>query len=133
MKQMLAGMVCLVMLVTAAAQEKKKMTAEKAGQKPAAAALLESKIRKAWEDYKNRNKQAFAAILANGFGEVTNDGEGISDKEAELADMDNFNLAQYKLSDFKLRPVGNSGAVMTYTAEYGGSYSNAPIQMKALY
>src|SRR6202790_1558028 len=38
-----------------------------------------------------------------------------------------------ELKDFTLRPVGNGGAVMTYTAEYSGTYGNEPLQMKAIY
>jgi hypothetical protein len=54
-------------------------------------------------------------------------------KETELAEMDRFNLSHYELRDFKLRPVGNDGAVMTYTAEYSGTYGHEPLQMKAIY
>jgi hypothetical protein len=135
MKRTLTSFVCLLMLAAASAQEQKKSApATPASHEDASAVkVLEAKIRKAWEDYKNRNKEAFAAILANGFAEVTNDADGIFGKEAELAEMDQFNLLHYELRDFKLRPVGNGGAVMTYTAEYSGTYANAPIQMKAIY
>jgi len=134
MKRMLT-IACLLVFATVSAQEQMKAApAQPASKEKASAApVLEVKIRKAWEDYKNRNKEAFAAILANGFAEVTNDADGIFGKEAELAEMDNFNLSHYDLSDFKLRPVGNDGALMTYTAEYSGSYAKAPIQMKAIY
>jgi hypothetical protein len=64
---------------------------------------------------------------------VTNDADGIFDKKTELAEMDNFNLSHYELKDFKRRPIGNAAALMTYTAEYSGSYANKPIQMKAIY
>jgi hypothetical protein len=135
MKRMLIGMACLLMLVTASAQEQtKRASAQRAAEKNASGAtVLETKIRKAWEDYKNRNKEAFAAILADGFGEVTNDAEGIFGKDTELAEMDHFSLSHYDLRDFKFRPVGNSGAVMTYTAEYSGTYADAPLQMKTIY
>lgn len=126
---------CVLLLVAGAAHAQKKSTTSK----PASAAnrssesVLEAKIRKAWTDYKNRDKKAFAAILADGFGEVTNDADGIADKNAEVAEMDHFNLSHFDLKDFKLRPVGAAGAVMTYIAEYGGTYDEASLQMKALY
>jgi hypothetical protein len=129
MKRTLTSIACLLMLVTSFAQEKKSAPAKPAPE----ATVLEAKIRKAWEDYKNRKKDAFAAILANDFAEVTNDADGIFGKETELAEMDRFNLSHYELRDFKLRPVGNGGAVMTYTAEYSGTYGNEPLQMKAIY
>ena len=125
--------ICFLLPLTLLAQEEKKSAAAKTASAGNAATVLEAKIRKAWEDYKNRDKKAFAAILADGFGEVTNDAEGIASKDAEISEMDHFNLAHYDLKDFKLRPVANSGAVMTYVAEYSGSYDNTPLQMKAMY
>lgn len=129
MKRTLTSIACLLMLLPSFAQEKKSAPAKPGTE----ATVLEAKIRKAWEDYKNRNKEAFAAILADGFAEVTNDAEGVFGKETELAEMDRFNLSHYELKEFKLRPVGDGGAVMTYTAEYGGTYGNEPLQMKAIY
>jgi hypothetical protein len=135
MKRTLTSIACLLMLATAFTQEQKKSApARPASEENASAApILEMKIRKAWEDYKKRDKEAFAAILANGFAEVTNDADGIFGKEAELAEMDHFVLSHYNLKDFKLRQVGNGGALMTYAAEYSGTYENAPMQMKAIY
>jgi hypothetical protein len=134
-KRILTAVVCLLMLAAASAQEPEKSTPEKGASSPHAsdAKVLEAKIRKAWEDYKKRDKQAFAAILADGFAEVTNDADGIFGKDVELAEMDRFNLTRYELKDFTLRSAGNSGAVMTYTAEYSGAYDNSPLQMKAIY
>ncbi len=129
MKRILAIAICLLLLAAASAQEHKKPVTTT----PASATVLEAKIRKAWEDYKNRDKKAFAAILAHDFAEVTNDADGIFGKDAEMSEMDHFNLVRYELKDFKLRPVGSGGVVMTYTAEYSGTYDNAPIQMKAVY
>src|SRR5690348_8325197 len=124
----------LILTVTAAAQHK-SASPVKSSAPPAASAqtLLEAKIRKAWEDYKNKNKEGFAAILANNFGEVTNDADAIAGKDEEVSEMDHFNLTSYELGDFKLRPVGNAGAVMTYIAKYSATYDNTPLQMKAVY
>jgi hypothetical protein len=47
--------------------------------------------------------------------------------------MDHFNLAQYELNDFKARSIGSTGALVTYTAEYSGSYDNTPLKMKTVY
>jgi hypothetical protein len=135
MKRILTCIACLVMLVTASAQEQKKSAPAKTAhsENGAAAKVLEGKIRKAWKDYKNKDKKAFAAILADGFEEVTNDAEGLIGKDAELAEIDQFNLAHYDLKDFKFRPTGKGGSLMTYTAEYSGTYAKEPFKMKALY
>lgn len=102
-------------------------------QSSAQASLLEAKIRKAWDDYQKRDKQSFSAILAPEFGEVTNDADGIFVKDTELSEMDQFNLVKYELKDFHRRTAGHDAVVMTYTAEYSGTYANSPIQMKAIY
>jgi hypothetical protein len=135
MKRTLTSIACLLMLATAFTQEQKKSAPAKPAPKKnaSAAPILEVKIRKAWEDYKKRDKEAFAAILDNGFAEVTNDADGIFGKERELAEMDRFALSHYDLRDFKLKLIGHGGALMTYAAEYSGTYENVPVQMKAIY
>jgi hypothetical protein len=135
MRGILTVIVCLLAVVAASAQQPKKPASSKvgSGENAALANALEAKIRKAWEDYKRKDKVAFYAILANDFGEVTNDADAIFGKDTELKEMDEFDISQYKLSDFKLRPVGSGGAVMTYIAEYSGKYANADVQMKAVY
>jgi hypothetical protein len=139
MKRLLISAACMFLLATASASAQKKLAPAKPASRQRSSASsnlgpnIEAKIQKAWEDYRTRHKEAFAAVLADGFSEVTNDADGIFGKEAELAEMDHFNLAGYKLTDFKLRPIGSGGALMTYTANYSGTYDNAPIQMKATY
>jgi hypothetical protein len=135
MRKILTSFACLVLLASASAQQQKKSThaKTKSAQTSSLGAILEPKIRKSWEDYKNRNKQAFAASLAPDFSEVTDGADGIFGKDTELSEMDHFNLAQYELKDFKARSIGSTGALLTYTAEYSGSYDNTPLKMKTVY
>jgi len=135
MRKILTYFACLVLLASASAQQQKKSTHTKAksAQTSSLGAILEPKIRKSWEDYKNRNKQAFAASLAPDFSEVTDGADGIFGKDTELSEMDHFNLAQYELKDFKARSIGSTGALVTYTAEYSGTYDKTPVNMKTVY
>lgn len=132
MNRLLAIFVVLSLLVSAVGQDK-KVSGKTASHESTAASVLEAKIRKVWEDYKKRDKQAFGAVLLPNFGEVTNDAEGIFGKDTELSEMDQFSLAKYELKDFHSRTAGRDAVVMTYTAEYSGTYANSPIQMKAIY
>lgn len=134
MKSLLVCFVCLFVFTSAFAQDQKKPMAAKTASAAHStlAAVLEPKTRKAWEDYKNRNKEAFAAILAPGYSAVTNEADGIFGKDTELSEMDHFTLAKYDLKDFKVRPLG-SAALVTYTAEYSGSYDNSPVNIKTAY
>ena len=92
--------------------------------------MLEAKVRKAWEDFKEKRKDAFAAILTEDFTEAEEDGAGFRDAKAEVAEIDQFELKQYTLSNFKVRPIGSGGALVTYTAEYSGSAGGEPVGEK---
>jgi len=125
--------VSLMMLASASAQEHKASSGKSPAKAPSAAAALEAKVRKSWEDYKNRNKKAFAADLAPDFSEVTDGADGIFGKDTELSEMDHFTLAHYTLSNFKVRALGSTAALVNYAAQYDGTYDNSPLNMKTVY
>ena len=126
MKSISIAMVCVVMLAAASAQSSKQHAAP-----PAKA--LEAKVRKAWEDYKNKNKDGFAAILADGFREVEEGGTGFADKKAVVDGIDQFDISQYTLKDFDVKAIGSNGALITYVAEYSGKYAGEPRHSKTAY
>ena len=84
------------------------------------------------EDYKNKNKDGFAAILADGFREVEED-SGFADRKAILEGMDQLELSQYTLKDFDTRPAGANAALVTYMADYSGKLAGEPLQAKCVY
>lgn len=134
MKRILTCIACLLMVVAASSQEPKPAPAKSVHtENSATAKVLEGKVRKAWEDYKKKDKKAFAAVLADDFENMSNEAEGSINKKTELSEMDKFNVAKFELKDFKMKPVGKGAAVMTYSVEYSGTYEKEPIQMKALY
>jgi len=128
MRVMLTSVVCFLLVVGASAQSPKL---ESASGTPANA--LEAKVRKAWEDYKNKNKDGFAAILADGFREVEEDGNGFGDKKAILEQIDQFELSQYTLKDFVVKPLAANAALVNYMAEYSGKFAGEPLQAKTAY
>jgi hypothetical protein len=77
---------------------------------------LESKIRQAWQDWKDKKKDAFAAILTDEVIEVEADGKGPRGKQATLADLQNINIQKFALSDFKITMLGDAAALATYKA-----------------
>ena len=128
MRQMLIPAACVLLVASAPAQSKKPKP-----QTGPPAKLLEAKVRKAWEDFKNKNKDGFAAILADGFREVEEDSKGFADKKAILEEMDQFELRQYTLKDFDARPVAANAALVTYVADYSGKLAGEPLQAKSVY
>jgi hypothetical protein len=128
MKTIVIAVACFLSLASAPAQERKH-----AGTSTADATALETKVRKVWQDFKNKNKESLAATLADGFREVEEDGSGFGDKTAELAMIDEYELKSYTLKDFKVRPLGNDSALVTYLAHYEGKSGGQPIEANTAY
>lgn len=121
---LIAG-VCLGLVSAISAQDAKPMTPVKP-----AASVLEANVRKAWEQFKIKDKAGFAAGLAEGYRSVEDDGDGARDAKAEVAEIDDFELAQYSLKDFHITPLGTGAALVTYTAEYSGTAGGQPVHDK---
>jgi hypothetical protein len=83
---------------------------------PGLAVALEIKIRQAWQAWKDKKSDAFAAILTDEVIEVEADGKGPRGKQATLADLQSMNMQNFALSDFKFTPLGNTAALETYKA-----------------
>ena len=117
MKLILTAVACLLFLAPAAtAQEVKQASAKSTPNPPA----LEAKVRKVWEDFKNKNKTSLGAALADGFREMEEGGSGFGDKKAEIASVDEFELSSYVLRDFVVKSLGAHSALVTYSAHYEG-------------
>lgn len=124
------GVVCAVLAVSGFAQRKKEATPARPG--AALSSALEAKVRQAWQDYKNKKKEAFAAILTDDFTTVEEDGSGLRDKKSEVDEIDQFNIAKYTLSDFDVKRIGAQGALVTYKAEYSGTAGGQPVNDKVV-
>jgi hypothetical protein len=116
MKLILTALVCLLLASCATAQEIQKAALKSSSNPPA----LEAKVRKVWEDFKSKNKTSLGAALAEGFREMEEGGSGFGDKKAEVASVDEFELASYLLKDFTVKSLGPRSALVTYSAHYEG-------------
>lgn len=115
MRMTLVAVAVLLSLAGAAAAQEKHPTATSA-----ATPALEAKVRKVWEDFKNKNKESLGAALADDFREMEEGGSGLGDKKAELAMVDEFELQSYILRDFTVKSLGPHSALVTYLAHYEG-------------
>jgi hypothetical protein len=122
---LLIATVCLGLIAAVAAQDAKPSPPAK----PAGSAL-EANVRKAWEQFKTKDKAGFAAGLAAGYRSVEDDGDGARDAKAEVAEIDDFELAQYSLKDFHITSLAAGATLVTYTAEYSGTASGQPVHDK---
>jgi hypothetical protein len=117
MKVIFPSAVFLLFLTVAATAQETQHPAGKVGSSMPA---VEAKVRKVWEDFKDKNKTGLGAALAEGFREMEEGGSGFGDKKAEIAMVDDFELNSYVLRDFTVRSLGPHSALVTYSAHYEG-------------
>ncbi len=110
--------VAFLLLLTAAATAQEMQ--HPAGKTISGMPAVEAKVRKVWEDFKDKNKTGLGAALAEGFREMEEGGSGFGDKKAELAMVDDFELTSYVLRDFAVKSLGAHSALVTYSAHYEG-------------
>jgi hypothetical protein len=110
--------ICVLLVLSAFAQEKARQTKPAAAQNSSAAAS-EARSRKIWADFKNRDKAALAATLAEGF-RVLEEGANFTDAKGYLAGFDDFQLKSYDLTDYVVTPLTGDAILINYHARYEG-------------
>ncbi len=126
MKRSFAIVITVVLLaLTLLAQEKTKSAAPKAD--TGASAHVEKLIRQAWQDFKDKNKDAYAAVLADDFTAVETDGNGPRDKKTAVNEVDTINVSNYSLTDMKVMPLGSTAAMASYKAKVTGTAGKQPL------
>jgi ketosteroid isomerase-like protein len=89
--------------------------------------VVESKIREAWQDFKARKTDAYAALLDDDFTEVEIDGNGPHDKKASVDEVKAGTLNSYSLHHLKVIDLGANSALATYTANTDGTMPDGKI------
>jgi ketosteroid isomerase-like protein len=123
MKRSIAITITAVLLaLTAVSQDKTEKAAPKGE-----ASQVEKLIRQAWQDFKDKKKDAYAAALADDFTAVEIDGKGPRDKKVAVKEADGVNVSNFSLTDMKVIPLGSAGAMATYKAKVTGTAGNNPL------
>jgi ketosteroid isomerase-like protein len=89
--------------------------------------VIESKVREAWQDFKAKKADAYAALLDDDFTGVEIDGKGPHDKKASVAEVTAGTLNSYSLNDLKVIALGANSALATYTASTDGTMPDGKI------
>ena len=107
---------------------------EKAAAKPQSTfPQLELRVHKLWESFKNKDKAALSAILGDRFRLFEEGLSATGDKKAEVSAVDEFDLQNYTLSDFTVKPIGPNAALVTYTAQYEGKSGGEVSKSKSVF
>jgi hypothetical protein len=77
-------------------------------------AIFEAKIKAEWEAVKNKDKKAYAELLADDYQGVEVDGQGERTKVQALNELANGNVSNYTLWGYKLIPLGPDAAFAIY-------------------
>ena len=81
---------------------------------PELAALLEAKVRAAWDAFKRRDRNAYANFLSGDFQAVEADGEGERSRLHVLGEVEHCMYSEYLLQLFQVQPLGAEHAFVTY-------------------
>jgi hypothetical protein len=126
MKAWFAACVLMITALPASAQQQSQMHG-------GIDSVLESKVRKAWEDYKTKNKSDLASMLADDFRIIEDGDTAFADKKADVEEVDTLNVRDYNLSNFTVTPIGKDGALVTYFAEFTMMPSGQEMHGKMVY
>ena len=128
MKILVIAVACAFLLTTLAAAQEKPTAAP-----TASASVLEAKVRKVSEDFKNKNKQSLAALLDDNFRMIEEGSGGFGDKKADIATVDDLELINYTLKDFTVKSLGSRSALVTYVAHYESKYKGQTAKADSIF
>src|SRR5258707_13728740 len=103
----------------------------KAGKSAPSESAITDLEKSAWEAYKNKQADAFKALMSKDYYGVY--AEGVKTLDAELADMAKSDLRDYSFSDIKVVFPHPKMAVMTYkaklqaTKDISGTYNSGRV------
>ena len=99
--------------------------AKKAGASTSVTKTLEAKIHQEWQDFKDKKKEAFAAVLADEDTEVWVDGK-VRDKATAVKDVDSMTLNNYALSNITITTLSPAAGLATYRVKIDGTLNGQP-------
>lgn len=82
--------------------------------------VMQQKEKAAWEAFKDKKPDDFKKVISAKFVGVY--AEGMSDMQAELAEMQKWDMKSFAISDYKATPAGADTCVTTYKVAIEGTY-----------
>lgn len=122
MKPTLVAVAMLLFAVLATAQEK-----------PAAAPVIEDKVRKLWDAFQKKDKATLSSLIDDQFRQFEEGLSTFGDKKAEVNAVDEFELIKYTLSNFTVKPLAPNMVLVTYVAEYEGKSGGESSKAKSVF
>jgi ketosteroid isomerase-like protein len=121
MKAAIIIALCSLFWFAAAQQDKINQNAGTLAGVSSVPVVVETKIREAWQDFKEKKEGAYANLLADDFTAVEIDGKGPHEKQASVSEVGAGTLRSYSLKHFKVTVLCANVAMATYLAETDGT------------
>ena len=83
-------------------------SAATAQEKQAGAPPLETRVRKLWQSFKDKDKAALSSVIDDHFRMFEEGLSAFADKKAEVNAVDEFELVSYTLSDFTVKSIAGN-------------------------
>lgn len=129
---MKARLVVLALLLSAFATA--AIAQEKQAAKPKAEAPpLEANVQKLWEAFQKKDKATLSSLIDDGFRQFEEGMTAFADKKGEVNAVDEYELLNFKLSDFNIKSLGPNSAVVTYIADYEGKTGGETAKAKSVF
>lgn len=94
---------------------------------------VESHVRRLWAAFKNKDKATLSELLDDHFRMFEEGLSTFGDKKAEVNGPEEFELLNYTLSDFTVKPIGPNSALVTYVAQYEGKSGGETQKAKSVF
>ncbi len=129
MKRILIAIAVLLSLAGAATAQDKQPAAKRTD----GSAAIEANVRKLWDAFKKKDKATLSALLDDEFRLFEEGLTTFGDKKSEVNAVDEYDLLNYTLSDFTIKPTGSNAAVVTYMVQYEGKSGGENLKAKSVF
>jgi uncharacterized protein (TIGR02246 family) len=76
--------------------------------------VMEANVKAEWDAFQNKDKKAYAELLAEDFVAIEDDGEGMRKKRTAVEEVDRSVISKYYLFGLNVLPLGPDTALVTY-------------------
>ena len=90
-------------------------------------------VRKLWDAFQKKDKVILSALIDDQFRQFEEGVSTFGDKKAEINAVDEFELINYTLSDFTVKPLAPNMALITYIAQYEGKSGGESSKAKSVF
>jgi ketosteroid isomerase-like protein len=84
----------------------------------------------AWENFRRKDKRAYADAIADDAAGFDLTGAGLKDKAAVVGDVDFADVTQYEMRDYQAHRISDDVALVHFFAKFSGTVSGQPFEIK---